>query len=556
MASGTRQTVQRASRSLHNMPLFDPPGVAKTGDTMTGPLLIDQNVQGSKLRLAMKLPGTQNDAPTAFGVTSTYFGVGGGEWNAASYRLIGFGYIAAVGNQYPAVIGYEETSTSSNTRGDLVFGTRPNNNNVAPGIVMRINSAGQILAEAGAAYVPGSDGALTSKAYTDRLRTVKATVARSGHADYVCTGTNDHLQIQAAINAVSTAGGGVVLLRADPNSYRIGATITVPENIVLAGEKWARMATGGVTLQTAAGVNLTSMITVTGAANPTTNADLLHDTGFMDLTLDGNGTTTTLITYTNQDTSFITHCRLIGATNAVKTVWNSTVDPIPATIPGGLRITDCNISANGGQGIYFDKQTQCWISDCWFTAGTSATDWIVLHASNKITITGNEFNTATNAISLTDTATYATNDITINDNRFAVGAPNKNIREARTNASSNRLAYVGNTIANGTSDALFGTGNVVMNTDNGSPVSAITTATRIYGTSGTGAQTTYPFAQTSAPAGSFVMRTTGGAIVVGSGATRPASPVVGQNFFDTNLSPARPIWYNGTAWVDSAGTAV
>jgi len=118
--------------------------VAKAGDTMTGPLLIDQNVAGIKARLAMKLPGTQNDAPTTFGVASTYLGVGGGEWNTNSFRLIGFGYIAAVGNQYPAVIGYEETSVSSNTRGDLVFGTRPVNTNVAPSIFMRLKSSGEL----------------------------------------------------------------------------------------------------------------------------------------------------------------------------------------------------------------------------------------------------------------------------------------------------------------------------------------------------------------------------------------------------------------------------
>ena len=40
----------------------------------------------------------------------------------------------------------------------------------------------------------------------------------------------------------------------------------------------------------------------------------------------------------------------------------------------------------------------------------------------------------------------------------------------------------------------------------------------------------------------------------GTTAERPASPITYQSYFDTTLTYA--IWYNGTAWVDSAGTVV
>jgi hypothetical protein len=136
------------------------------GGTMTGPLLVDQNVAGVKVRLAMVLPGSQQDAPTTFGVASTYLGIGGGEWNVGSYRLIGFGYISAPGDQYPAVIGYEETNKSGNTHGDLVFGIRPTTTNVAPSINLRIRSDGQIMAE-DAAYVPSDPKSIPNKAYVD-----------------------------------------------------------------------------------------------------------------------------------------------------------------------------------------------------------------------------------------------------------------------------------------------------------------------------------------------------------------------------------------------------
>lgn len=38
------------------------------------------------------------------------------------------------------------------------------------------------------------------------------------------------------------------------------------------------------------------------------------------------------------------------------------------------------------------------------------------------------------------------------------------------------------------------------------------------------------------------------------GATRPTTPQTGQRFFDTTLG--KPIWYNGTNWVDATGTIV
>ena len=39
------------------------------------------------------------------------------------------------------------------------------------------------------------------------------------------------------------------------------------------------------------------------------------------------------------------------------------------------------------------------------------------------------------------------------------------------------------------------------------------------------------------------------------GSSRPLAPV-GFCFFDTSLSPARPVWYNGKDWVDATGKVV
>lgn len=47
-----------------------------------------------------------------------------------------------------------------------------------------------------------------------------------------------------------------------------------------------------------------------------------------------------------------------------------------------------------------------------------------------------------------------------------------------------------------------------------------------------------------------------GAVQNGNTAARPATPALGQMYFDTQLSPAKPIWYNGTNWVDATGATV
>lgn len=44
----------------------------------------------------------------------------------------------------------------------------------------------------------------------------------------------------------------------------------------------------------------------------------------------------------------------------------------------------------------------------------------------------------------------------------------------------------------------------------------------------------------------------------GTSASRPTSSVMGQQYFDTTLASGRgkPVWWNGTGFVDAAGTYV
>jgi hypothetical protein len=76
---------------------------------------------------------------------SIYLQIGGGDWALHSYRMIGFGYAYGADPISPAMIGYQETSESSSTKGDLVFLTRDVTTNTAPSERLRIRSDGVLF---------------------------------------------------------------------------------------------------------------------------------------------------------------------------------------------------------------------------------------------------------------------------------------------------------------------------------------------------------------------------------------------------------------------------
>lgn len=140
--------------------------VNRAGDTMSAPLLFDDNNNRSKVILAKAITGQPQNAPTTFDKGAIYLQVGGTEWDNNSYRLIGFGWRKYEdSNHAPAVLGYQEVAISGNTYGRLLFGTRDSLSDIAPNIRMTIEPNGQILLETG--YVPGSDYSVSSKKYVD-----------------------------------------------------------------------------------------------------------------------------------------------------------------------------------------------------------------------------------------------------------------------------------------------------------------------------------------------------------------------------------------------------
>jgi len=315
----------------------------------------------------------------------------------------------------------------------------------------------------------GGDIGCTASTPLARVRTYTAVVGPPGTvADYTCTGVTDNVQIQAAINMVAASGGGVVFMRR--GTYRIASTITFPlsANVMVVGEKWAKQGNGGTIFKTSAGASLTDMFLIAGNANPGSNADLSHDNGFTNVTVDGNATTTNLLTLSNTDTVKLEHIRMVGATNSINTVWNSTSNPVTATVPGAIFLRDSIISANNGVGINLQFQTQCWISDCWFS-GSSVTTWINIKSSNKVHIINCEFDSAATSIALSDTATVATNDIVAQACTFVQSSGNA-WTDSRSNAASDRVHISGTILPGVTHDKLVGSHNSVWLSDGMQPV--------------------------------------------------------------------------------------
>ncbi|MCC7577095.1 MAG: DNRLRE domain-containing protein, partial [Methanomethylovorans sp.] len=65
-------------------------------------------------------------------------------------------------------------------------------------------------------------------------------VAGSGSGDYICDGTNDHIEINKALAYVKSTGGGTVYLRG-PNTYWIDSTLNIGANTKLTGDSTAEI---------------------------------------------------------------------------------------------------------------------------------------------------------------------------------------------------------------------------------------------------------------------------------------------------------------------------
>lgn len=92
-------------------------------------------------------------------------------------------------------------------------------------------STGDITAS-GDVTVSGDLEAKTGRTATLIVAAADSATTSKAQADYVCTGTNDHLEIQAALDALPSGGGEVKLLE---GTYYIESSITLDSNQTLRG---------------------------------------------------------------------------------------------------------------------------------------------------------------------------------------------------------------------------------------------------------------------------------------------------------------------------------
>lgn len=85
-----------------------------------------------------------NTPSATFSKAATPLHIGGSTSGASYLSLIGFGYTSNANNYFPAYIGYISTSTTSNEKGALVFGTRDVTTDTIPTEQMRIGTDGAV----------------------------------------------------------------------------------------------------------------------------------------------------------------------------------------------------------------------------------------------------------------------------------------------------------------------------------------------------------------------------------------------------------------------------
>lgn len=145
-----------------------------------GKVVISTEVNGAapNLWLAQYTDGTgHNVAPGPDDPQQQYIIIGGREWGTDSVKGIGFGYEYSSSSWAPVFVGYRETDSGNQGKGDLFFSTRNVTPNTQPTERLRITAAGQITAAA--TYAPIADGDLVTKKYADSIAKSHGSTASS-----------------------------------------------------------------------------------------------------------------------------------------------------------------------------------------------------------------------------------------------------------------------------------------------------------------------------------------------------------------------------------------
>ncbi|MFO0703736.1 MAG: hypothetical protein U0525_03365 [Patescibacteria group bacterium] len=134
--------------------------------------------------------------------------------------------------------------------------------------------------------------------------------------DYIADGTSDDVQIQAAINAVTSGGGGVVKILA--GVYDIRSTIVIPKDpkLRVEGEYVTKFGYGGTELRAYSGLgtNLEAIIKEAGnLVADTSNADHSHASQYSRIIFNGNNKSDVGLLLYNTDHTIVSDCKFTGS---------------------------------------------------------------------------------------------------------------------------------------------------------------------------------------------------------------------------------------------------
>jgi hypothetical protein len=168
----------------------------------------------------------------------------------------------------------------------------------------------------------------------------------------------------------------------------------------------------------------------------------------------------------------------------------------------------------------------------------TSTYLIRLNAGSRNTIRNSRFNNPGKAIATLIRLSHSTANAALVNNVFVEAAiavslfDSSGLFPTNTQILDNRYLSVTTKLSDS------GTGTIIReSTDSATKVDKSATANRIYGTDGTGAQTTVPYSSSSTTAGSLVYRGTGGATSVGTpGGSNDATP---KSYVDTAITGAK-----------------
>ena len=125
---------------------------------------------GAKVLLAMTVDGSYHRvAPTTLDQSSIYLQIGGSEYNANSYRLIGFGYSNSSAKNPPVTIGSVEMDPGGSTKADFIVATRSDTSANPPVERLRVAADGRVTITNDQTKIPPVAQELITKKYLEAI---------------------------------------------------------------------------------------------------------------------------------------------------------------------------------------------------------------------------------------------------------------------------------------------------------------------------------------------------------------------------------------------------